>query len=94
MIKGFPNLPILSWLYITEPLLDDLISELSIKKDLEVPDSVLARQIDKNHILYLNVSDKPKEIQLKRNSRSILFDKDYKGNFTIEAYEPEFVEIK
>jgi beta-galactosidase len=79
---------------ILSPLLDDLISELSIKKDLEVPDSVMARQIDKNHILYLNVSGKPKEIQIKRNSRSILFDKDYSGNFIIAPYEPEFIELK
>jgi beta-galactosidase len=76
------------------PLLDDLISELSIKKGPEVPDSVVARQIDKNHILYLNVSGKPKEIQMKENSRSILFNKDYSGNFIIAPYEPEFIEIK
>jgi beta-galactosidase len=77
-----------------DPLLDDLINELSIKKGPDVPSGVMARQIDDNHILYLNVSGETKEIQLKRKSRSILFDKDYTGNFTIAAYEPEFIELK
>jgi beta-galactosidase len=54
----------------------------------------MARQIDKNHVLYLNISSEPKEIRMKGNSRSILFDKDYIGNFTIAPYEPEFIEIK
>jgi beta-galactosidase len=75
-------------------LLDDLIVELSIKKGPDVPSGVMARQIDKNHFLYLNASADPKEIQMKGNSRSILFDKDYTGNFTIVPYEPEFIEIK
>lgn len=75
-------------------LLDDLIAELGIKKGPNVPSGVMARQIDKNHYLYLNVSGEPKEIQMKGNSRSILFDKDYSGDFTIAPYEPEFIEIK
>ena len=28
------------------------------------------------------------------DSHSILFDKDYTGNFTIAPYEPEFIELK
>lgn len=79
---------------VLNPLLDDLINELSIKKGPEVPSGVMARQIDANHILYLNVSGETKEIQMKRASRSILFDKDYNGNFTIAPYEPEFIELK
>ena len=75
-------------------LLDDLISELGIKKGPVVPSGVMARQIDKNHYLYLNVSGEPKEIQMKGSSRSVLFDKEYSGNFTISPYEPEFIEIK
>jgi len=78
---------------VLNPLLDELINELGIKKGPEVPSGVMARQIDKNHFLYLNVSGNPKEIPMKGNSRSILFDKDYNGNFTIAPYEPEFVEI-
>ena len=75
-------------------LLDDLIVELGIKKGPNVPSGVMARQIDKNHVLYLNVSGYPKEIQMKGNSRSILFNKDYNGNITIAPYEPEFIEIR
>lgn len=77
-----------------DALVDDLISELSINKGPDVPAGVMARQIDKNHFLYLNISGEPKEIQMKESSRSILFDKDYKGNFIVEPYEPEFIEIK
>jgi len=79
---------------VLNPLLDDLISELGIKKGPDVPSGVMARQIDQNHFLYLNVSGEPKEIPVKGNSRSILFDKDYTGKFTLAPYEPEFIEIK
>jgi beta-xylosidase len=78
---------------ILGPLLDELIEVLSIKKGPEVPAGVMSRQIDKNHILYLNVSGEPKEIEMKGKSRSILFDKDYSGNFMIAPFEPEFVEV-
>jgi beta-galactosidase len=76
------------------PLLDKLIDELGIKKGPQVPPGVMARQIDKNHFLYLNVTGEPKEIPMKEKSQSILFDKSYTGNFTIAPYEPEFIEIK
>jgi beta-galactosidase len=79
---------------VLSPLLDELIGELSIKKGPDVPSGVLARQIDKNHYLYLNVSGEPKEIQMKGNTRSILFDKDCNGKITIAPYEPEFIEFK
>jgi beta-galactosidase len=79
---------------ILRPLVEDLISELSITQGPDVPEGVMARQIDEKHFLYLNVSSEPKEIQIKGNSRSILFDKDYTGKFTIEPYEPEFIELK
>jgi beta-galactosidase len=75
-------------------IIDDLIIELSLNKGPDVPEGVLARQIDKNHFLYLNVSNEYKEISIKGNSHSILFDNDYTGNFTIAPYEPEFIEIK
>jgi beta-galactosidase len=78
---------------VLNPLLDELINMLSLKKGPDVPLGVMARQIDKNHFLYLNVSGESKEIQMKGTSRSILFDKDYSGNFTIEPYAPEFIEI-
>jgi len=76
------------------PLLDKLIDELGIKKGPHVPEGVMARQIDKNHFLYLNVTGEPKEIHINEKSKSILFDKEYNGNFTIPPYEPEFIEVK
>jgi beta-galactosidase len=74
-------------------LLDELIDELGIQKGPDVPSGVMARQIDKNHFLYLNVSGDPKEIKVNGKSKSMLFDKKYNGNFTIAPYEPEFIEI-
>lgn len=79
---------------VLNPLLDELINELSIKKGPDVPNGVMARQIDKNHFLYLNVTGEPKEILMKGKSRSILFDRVYTDSFTIAPYEPEFIEIK
>ncbi|MBN1408673.1 MAG: beta-galactosidase [Calditrichaceae bacterium] len=79
---------------ILSPLLDDLINELSIKKGPTAPDSVMARQINKNHFLYLNISDKPKKIELKGRLKSLLFDKEYTNEFAIEPFEPEFIEVK
>lgn len=79
---------------VLNPLVDELIDELGIPKGPDVPSGVMARQIDKNHFLYLNVSGEPKEIPMEGKSRSILFDKDYTGNFTIPPYQPEFIVIK
>jgi beta-galactosidase len=75
-------------------VVDELIKELGIQKGPEVPSGIMARQIDENHFLYLNITGEPKEIEMNGKSRSILFDKDYTGNFTIAPYEPEFIEIK
>jgi len=79
---------------ILNPLLDDLINKLNIKKGLDVPSGIMARQIDEKHFLYLNVTSEPKEIQMNGNSRSILWNKTYTGNFTIAPYEPEFIETE
>lgn len=75
------------------PIVDDLIKELGIKKGPEVPEGIMARQIDTYHYLYLNVSGESKEIKMNGKSKSILFDKNYAGNFTIAPYEPEFIEV-
>jgi beta-galactosidase len=75
-------------------LIDELITELGMKKGPNVPTGVMARQIDEKHYLYLNVSGEPKEIKISGKSRSILFDKDYTGNITIAPFEPEFIELK
>jgi len=79
---------------VLNPLLDDLIGELAIKRGPEVPAGVMARQIDNNHLLYLNMSGEAKTIPLKGNSYSLLLDKNYTGNFTIAPYEPEFIETR
>ena len=76
------------------PLVDDLIKELSIRRGPDVPAGVMARQIDPHHILYLNVSGEPKEIPLKGGGRSILFERNYNGSFTLAPYEPEFIETR
>ena len=73
-------------------LTDDLIKELPVRKGPDVPAGVMARQIDPTHILYLNVTGEEKEIPMKKISRSVLRDKDYRGTFTIAPYEPEFIE--
>ncbi|TFF38518.1 beta-galactosidase [Mucilaginibacter psychrotolerans] len=79
---------------VLNPLLDGLIEELGIKKGPQVPAGVMARQIDKHHFLYLNVTGETKEIPMGGKSRSILFDKSYTGNFTVAPYEPEFIEVE
>lgn len=79
---------------VLDPLVDELLEELRIKKGPEVPSGVMARQIDKNHYLYLNVSGERKEIPINGKSKSILFDRDYSGNFSLAPYEPEFIEVK
>jgi len=79
---------------ILNPLLDDLIVELSFKNSLDVPVGVMARYIDSKHILYLNVSTDPKVIEVKGKLHSILFGKEYTDRFTLEPFEPEFIEVE
>ena len=79
---------------VLHPLVDDLIGTLSLRKGPMVPPGVMARQIDRNHLLYLNVSGEKKTIAGKGVSRSILYDKVYNGDFVIAPYEPEFIELK
>ncbi|SDT03992.1 beta-galactosidase [Mucilaginibacter mallensis] len=76
------------------PLVDKLIDELGIKKGPQVPDGILARQIDKNHILYLNTGRSPAEIKLKGTFKGILTGKTFVDSFTLPSEEPELIEIK
>jgi beta-galactosidase len=76
------------------PVVDDLIKELSIRQGPDVPAGVMARQIDAHHLLYLNVSGEPRQIPLKGEGRSILFDRTYTGSFMLAPYEPEFIETR
>jgi len=79
---------------VLDGLIDELITELGIKKGPDVPSGVMARQIDEKHFLYLKVTAEPRIVTLKGISKSVLFDKDYNGNITIQPYEPEFIELK
>lgn len=79
---------------VLSPLVDDLINELGIKKGPQVPDGIMARQIDKNHILYLNTGRNPAEIKVKGTFKGILTGKAYVDSFTLPSEEPELVEIK
>lgn len=79
---------------VLDPLVDDLISELSISRGPSVPAGVMARNIDDNHVLYLNPTDKPQTIEIDRNATSVLYGKDYSGSFTIPPFEPDFIELR
>lgn len=79
---------------LMEPLIDNLTSSLSIKHGPAVPEGVMARFIDSSHILYLNLTGKPQMIDPKQPSRSILFEKDHTGSFSLQPFEPEFIELK
>ena len=59
-----------------------------------MPSGVLARRINANHTLYLNLDGVTKHIELAGRSRSILRDQDYENGFDLAPYEPEFVETK
>jgi len=79
---------------LIDPLIDSLTDSLSLKQGPEVPEGVMARFIDSKHILYLNLTSKPQTIDPKHASKSILFDKDYAGSFSLAPYEPEFIELR
>lgn len=79
---------------ILSPIMNELITSLGIQRGPEVPQNVMARFIDSKHILYLNLTDETKEINVNGHSHSILHDKDYEGNFSIAPFEPEFIELR
>jgi beta-galactosidase len=76
------------------PVVDDLISPLGIATGPRAPSGVMARQIDANHALYLNLDGVQKEIPLAGKARSILYDRDYVNAFTLAPYQPDFVETR
>jgi beta-galactosidase len=82
------------WNWKPPKLLTELIEEAILFKSPDMLFGDFARQIDKNHYLYLSVSNGPKEIKIIGKSRSILFDKDYSGNFPIAPFGSEFIDIK
>jgi len=74
------------------PILGDLIDRLRISTGPAVPSGVMARQIDANHFLYLNLEGAAKRIELKGKIRSVLYDRDYVDAFTLDPYQPDLIE--
>jgi beta-galactosidase len=78
---------------LLDPILDELSVRLAIKTGPQVPAGVMARQIDPAHILYLNLDVVEKHIELKGRAYSILREREYKDGFTLDPFEPEFLEL-
>ncbi len=78
---------------ILDAVLGELIDRLAVDTGPLVPAGVMARQIDRTHVLYLNLDGSAKRIELKGKSRSILRDRDYVDHFTLDPFEPDFVAI-
>ncbi len=74
-------------------VLGELIDRLALKTGPVVPAGVMARFIDRTHVLYLNLDGTAKRIDLPGRARSILRDRDYVAGFTLDPFEPEFVEV-
>ena len=79
---------------LLDPMIDELVARLGIKPGPVVPGNVMARYVDAKHILYLNLNADSKVIELKGALHSILNEKNYTDRFTLEPYQPEFVEIQ
>ena len=77
---------------VLAPIVGDLIDRLRISTGPAVPPGVMARQIDANHFLYLNLEGVAKRIELKGKLRSVLYDRDYLDGFTLDPYQPDFIE--
>jgi beta-galactosidase len=77
---------------VLAPVLGDLVARLGIRTGPPAPPGVMARQIDATHFLYLNLDGEPKRIEAPGASRSLLYDRDYPGAFTLAPYQPDFVE--
>jgi beta-galactosidase len=78
---------------VIAPLIDDLSKLLSLKSGPATPQGVLARFIDRKHILYLNITNQDQKIDFNGEAKSILTGKDYKGQLLLKPNEPEFIEI-
>ncbi len=73
-------------------ILDDLISELGIRKGPDVPAGVMARDVDSKHSLYLNATGQVVEIKVPGKAKGLITGNSYKGVVTIPPYEVEFIE--
>lgn len=73
-------------------IMDMLIDELGITPGPEVPEGVMARDIDENHSLYLNTKDKLQIIRISGKVKGILTGRDYKDEVHLAPFEAEFIE--
>lgn len=79
---------------LIEVLAAELIEQLGISRGPTTPHGVMARYIDEKHVLYLNLEGRTKQVEFKGRGRSILFEKEYRDRFTLNPFEPEFVELE
>lgn len=73
-------------------IMDMLIDELGITPGPEVPEGVMARDIDEKHSLYLNTTDKIQIIRISGKAKGILTGRDYKDEVHLPPFEAEFIE--
>ncbi|WP_207212093.1 beta-galactosidase [Promicromonospora panici] len=73
-------------------VLDAEIDRLGLQRGPAVPAGVMARRIDDDHVLYVNLDAEPKPIELPGKATSLLNDISYDGGFTLEAFDAEFIE--
>ncbi len=73
-------------------IMDMLIDELGITPGPDVPEGVMARDIDDRHSLYLNPTDKEQVIKISGKAKGILTGKTYKDEVILPPFEAEFIE--
>ena len=79
---------------VLKPLMAQLIEECNIRTGPEVPEGVMARQIDDRHFIFLNLSSEAQVIPIESPSISLLNGNKYESAFTLTSYEPEFLETR
>lgn len=79
---------------IMDELMDMLIPEIGLKMGPDVPDGVMARDIDAQHTLYLNTTDSEKVIRVGGKAEGLISGKKFKDEVVIPPFEAEFVEKK
>lgn len=77
---------------VLDAVLDAEIDRLGLRRGPAVPPGVMARQIDDDHVLYLNLDAEPKPIQLPGKATGILSDTRYDESFTLGAFDAELTE--
>lgn len=75
-------------------LLDAEVEALGIRKGPAVPTGVLARQTDSRHLLFVNLDGVAKVIPLAGELKSLLRDRTYHDEFTLGAFDADFIEIE